>query len=114
MFNGRIYESQTTGGTSTKTIPAFTGTPGETVGDLNVDKWQPTKTYAWGDLVKPPTSNGYYYKCSMAGTSGSNEPKWSTATPFSDGTTQWSVQKMISWKEIGVKAVFKPYGLIQT
>lgn len=53
--------------------------------------WVQSTAYSAGDLVRPPTLNGYIYECTVGGTSGASEPGWGT-TPdgtFSDGTVTW-------------------------
>ena len=38
--------------------------------------WQPDTTYAAGDVIRPPTFQGYVYHCTQAGTTDSTEPTW--------------------------------------
>ena len=40
--------------------------------------WSTSTAYALNDIVMPSTLNGDYYECTTAGTSGANEPTWST------------------------------------
>jgi uncharacterized phage protein (TIGR02218 family) len=44
-----------------------------------------------GDVVKPSTENGRFFKCVTAGTTGSSEPSWDTTVGniTSDGTAEW-------------------------
>jgi hypothetical protein len=55
--------------------------------------WAANHVYAKGDYVRKTTSNGYAYKCTVAGTShGTTEPTWPTTigtTPITDGTVTW-------------------------
>lgn len=53
--------------------------------------WQADTAYSEGDLIVPTTPNGYMYRCTVAGTSGSTEPSWSTTfnTADTDGTAEW-------------------------
>lgn len=47
--------------------------------------------YAVGALVKPATENGFYYECTVAGTSDSSEPTMPTRQDetVTDGTVTW-------------------------
>lgn len=44
-----------------------------------------------GSLVAPTTPNGYWYHCSVAGTSGGSEPAWNTTLggTTTEGTVTW-------------------------
>lgn len=46
--------------------------------------WVASTAYVVGDIVRPTVNNGYFYKCTTAGTSGSSEPTWGTTV---GGTT---------------------------
>lgn len=65
-------------------------------------KWQASTPYRVGAVVFPSVSNGYYYTCSTAGTSGASEPAWPTTTgaTVSNGTVIWKVGGVI-WKSSG-------------
>lgn len=59
------------------------------------DKWKASTVYAVGDVVRPTLNNGYYYKCSTAGTSHTAEPAaWGTTpggtTSEGGGTVVWT------------------------
>ena len=45
-----------------------------------------------GSVVKPPTANDLYYKCTTAGTSASGEPIWNTTVggTTTDGSVVWT------------------------
>lgn len=60
-------------------------------GTFDPDVWTASKEYKVGDCVKPSTYNGYIYKCTLAGTSGTEEPTWVTdmSTSIADGTCHW-------------------------
>lgn len=60
-----------------------------------------TTAYSLGDYVKPAVSNGYYYKCTTAGTSAGTAPTWSTTVgaTVTDGTVTWTVMGKISLVE---------------
>jgi hypothetical protein len=53
--------------------------------------WSGDVAYNLLDMVVPTTSNGHYYECETAGTSGATEPAWPTGyhLTVSDGTVQW-------------------------
>lgn len=115
--NSYIYEA-TTNERSGSTIPNFTGTPGEKVMDISPlpKTWSANTAYAVGDLVIPTDSGHYYYKCTIAGTSGMVEPKWSEGTgkPVTDGTVTWMEHHVQVWIEIAAEAKFKEFGSISS
>lgn len=95
--NGFIYEA-TVAGTAAGSEPSFPTTEGNTVTDGGVT-WTCRKRSLWvasvarvvGDMVRPTTSNGLVYRCTVAGTSSGSEPTWPT-TPgatVTDGTVTW-------------------------
>lgn len=51
--------------------------------------------YGLGQQIVPVALNGYIYECTVAGTSGSSAPAYSTTlnATFSDGTVTWTVKK---------------------
>lgn len=53
--------------------------------------WVAETAYIVGDVVHPPTGNGFVYECITGGTSGVGEPAWGTSqdAEFSDGTVTW-------------------------
>ncbi len=53
--------------------------------------WAQNTSYSLGALVMPTTLNGYQYKCTGAGTSGTEEPEWPTTIggTVTDGTVTW-------------------------
>lgn len=61
------------------------------------DIWKLSTVYAVGDIVHPTVNNGYYYKCTTAGTSHSSEPTWLTVvggtTSEGGGTVVWTCYK---------------------
>ena len=54
--------------------------------------WAAATAYALGDLVISVTSNGFWYECTTAGTSGAAEPTWPTTAGGTvvDGTATWT------------------------
>jgi hypothetical protein len=55
--------------------------------------WSATTAYAVGQIVQPTSAaaTGLWYRCSLAGTSGTSEPAWGTVLgrATSDGTCAW-------------------------
>lgn len=53
--------------------------------------WQPSTDYTVGQIVRAPgMPTGHIAKCTTAGTSSEEEPKWTDGT-VTDGTVKWSV-----------------------
>jgi hypothetical protein len=54
--------------------------------------WSTGVTHNLLDMVVPTTSNGHYYECRTAGTSGTTQPAWPTGyhLTVTDGTVQWT------------------------
>jgi hypothetical protein len=63
----------------------------------NISAWTANTAYSLGTFVRPTTKNGFVYKCTTAGTSGSTEPSWSTVEggTVTDGTVVWTCYKPI-------------------
>lgn len=87
-------------GTTTTIDEEFETTNGITKLDTTKqvpDVWKASTVYAVGDEVHPTTNNGYYYKCSTAGTSHTTEPTWGTTvggtTSEGGGTVVWTCYK---------------------
>lgn len=57
--------------------------------------WTATTSYVLGDVIYPPTPNGYVYECVIAGDSGGLEPAWATVQDdtFNDGTVTWKAHE---------------------
>ncbi len=53
--------------------------------------WQASTAYSVGQIISPSASNGHFYQCTVAGTSGGTPPSsWPTdGSTFSDGTVTW-------------------------
>lgn len=62
----------------------------------NRSEWKASQSYRLNSVVVPTTSNGHFYSCTAAGTSGATAPAWPTGTngTVTDGT--------VTWKEGGV------------
>jgi hypothetical protein len=58
----------------------------------NPPAWSSQTDYPLGATVRPTTWNGYYYVCTLEGTSGSSEPTWPTTNgeTVSDGSGTWT------------------------
>lgn len=54
--------------------------------------WVTLTAYTTISYVVPVTANGFYYKCTVAGTTGASEPTWPTTvgTTVVDGTATWT------------------------
>ncbi|WKG28855.1 right-handed parallel beta-helix repeat-containing protein [Priestia aryabhattai] len=113
IYSGtKIYEAQNTG-ISASDSPEFSFNFNATIMDTKgIPAWSP-KGVKVGDKVMPNTPNGFYYECITAGNTSDKEPMWvATVNPISDGTVVWKPMKVIVWKNIGDKAVFNLYGII--
>ncbi|MOA05399.1 hypothetical protein D3C78_1249950 [compost metagenome] len=53
--------------------------------------------------------------CTVAGTSGTNEPTWSTTNGIatSDSGVVWMTYRIAKWQESGVSVNFRPFGKIE-
>lgn len=114
--NGHYFEC-VVGGTSAVNHPAFsTAVAGEITYDLNGHtKWTASYVYDLNDIViKTNGDMTYYYKCIIAGTSGTTEPAWNDieGATLIDGSVHWYVYKTIQWKERGTSCFFTPFGNI--
>lgn len=59
--------------------------------------WVADTEYAVGDLIIPITRNGHRFKCTTPGTSGDEEPEWSTLREISIDDNS------IVWEEAGIE-----------
>jgi hypothetical protein len=64
--------------------------------DGEVPAWAAETEYAEGDRVHPVTPNGYYYRCTVAGTSSTGEPTWPTTPELTvtDGGVTWRCERV--------------------
>lgn len=74
--------------------------------------WVKETGYSLDDIVIPTTENDFYYKCTTAGTSGTDEPTWNTV----DGeTTEDPTGDTLIWTtyayEVGQVAGFFGWGI---
>jgi hypothetical protein len=74
--------------------------------------WSASTAYTINDTVRPTVYNGYYYIASKDGTSGANQPTWSTSDPVTDGGVTWTPFKIPdAWSAstaYAVDAVIRP------
>lgn len=70
--------------------------------------WAITTAYVVGDQVLPPTANGFYYKCTTAGTTAGSPPVFPTTigTTVTDGTVTWTCWGNTATGNIPTTAVF--------
>lgn len=69
-------------------------------------KWNASNKYLFGAIVTPKTvpaspDGGHYYRCTVAGTSGSSEPSWptTTGTAVTDGSITWVESGDMIWQK---------------
>jgi len=60
--------------------------------------WVAAHAYSLGDWIVPTTSNGHYYECTTAGTSGASQPEWPT-----NGTTVGDGAGALVWTDRGTQ-----------
>ncbi len=90
LTTGRVYQASCDAqlgsfrcGVKLTTIPNWTASTAYTVSNDN-DK-------RLGSIVKPTVDNGYYYKCTVAGTSSGSQPSWTAVEGALniDGAVTW-------------------------
>jgi phage-related protein len=61
-------------------------------GNDSATTWTQSTAYTVGDIVKPTSVNGHYYRCTTAGTSDATEPTWTTiiGNTVTDGSVTWT------------------------
>jgi len=66
--------------------------PISTIPNNHTSAWIVTTAVAVGQHVAPTTENGFYYKATVAGTTGGSEPTWPTVLGGTvvDGTVTWT------------------------
>lgn len=113
--NTHYYTCQIAG-TSAPTEPDFKLSAGSLTKDLkNVDTWSRNFYYEVDQIVLPLQENGCYYICKTEGNAGNSEPTWKTTDgeEVLDGTLIWITRRIVSWKESGISAKFRPFGKIE-
>ena len=58
--------------------------------------WRPSIAYGVGEFVVPTSANGHYYEVTTAGTAGTTQPTWPTASAAT------VTQDGVTYKEAGV------------
>lgn len=110
-----VYEAIFPGNTAPAPIE-FKGFSGEVVMDINqnVGVWAPNKAYQKDEVIKADGLDGIYFTCTVAGISASTEPQWNTniAQTTRDNSVVWTTNRLLTWKKIGNRAEFKPFGKI--
>jgi hypothetical protein len=112
--NGMYYKC-TTAGTSAGTAPTWSTTSGATIQDNGgATTWAATTAYTVGQTVIPATSNGYYYVCTTAGTTGGTAPTWPTTSgaTISDASVVWTAYVIPVWTAY-VAPIWTTYQAIQ-
>lgn len=113
--NGHYYECIVSG-TSAVIEPSLPISSGGSVYDLyGYTIWQASYNYSLDDIVISTVGDkSYYYKCIVAGTSGTTEPSWrnTAGTTNTDGSCQWYAYKTVIWEEKGISCEFIPFGTV--
>jgi len=98
VLTGMIYTCSTAG-TSTSTEPAWDTTGTAVTSDNNVSVWSSGLSVIVGKCVKPVTANGYYYRCTVAGTTGGTGPAWDAfiGASVSDNSATWEAYQIVTF-----------------
>lgn len=113
--NGHCYECIQSG-YSAPYEPAWLVAALTTTEDTrNKTVWAPSTFYELNEIVVPSVPNDRFYVCTVSGTSGTEEPAWSTANGVatSDNGAVWMTYRIVKWRECGVSANFRPFGKIE-
>lgn len=94
-------------------LNSLSGTPGSTADEpgylleIATDKWLADTPAALDDYVLPTRPNGYVYKCTTAGTTGSTEPAWPTTLTqtVGDGFAVWTCEQVFSFERFFKAAI---------
>lgn len=80
--------------------------------DYNVHpKWRSGTAYTNTNYVIPKNFNGYYYQCTVAGTSGASEPSWPER---SGATVTDGIVTPVTWTWGGRLRTLRPLTALQT
>lgn len=112
--NGHIYTCSQAG-YSGIVEPIFPLTAGAQVEDTRGrTAWSPLAVRSLSELVMPSAPNGFFYVSVVAGRTGTAEPPWTVVNGSSvnDGEVVWHAYKVAKWKEAGISAHFRPFGMI--
>lgn len=102
--HGATSTTQITYGTGVGDFVTFNaeGWSGRPNGGKNGQNWGAGWPYVVGDMVEPPTANGFAYKVTAAGTSGATQPAW-------PGTVGSSVTANgVTYKNVGATTATQP------
>lgn len=114
--NSHYYIAQTAGTTGV-VEPDFPLTANATVKDVKfATLWTRNQYYNVNDMILPNSDNGYWYLCQTAGNANNEfEPNWPTVEgqTITDGNVLWIAHRIITWKESGTSANFRPFGKIE-
>ncbi|MDD3493454.1 MAG: hypothetical protein PHZ19_08180 [Candidatus Thermoplasmatota archaeon] len=81
---------------------------------LSPQPWAKNTAYKVGDVVHPTVLNGYFYKCTAAGTShATTEPTWPTTVggTVTDNTVTWTCIAMGDKENLAAVQQFHTYGV---
>lgn len=98
--NGLIWVTTNSGMTG-NVEPSWTGNIGDQITEQpDYPAWAASTAYDVGDKIMPSTSNGFFYECATAGTSGETEPTWPTSNgeTIADGTVEWTARAIVTWE----------------
>lgn len=74
------------------------GTNGSTINPnaATASEWATGVQYEEGDYIKPTSDNEYFYRVTVGGTTGGNEPAWTTTegNVITDGTVEYTAIKI--------------------
>ena len=105
LFNWDTDENPTTEQDYQNAVKNWTETEMNLVDAL---LWQPTTEYATGNIVKTPSlPSQYVLRCAEAGTSGSTEPDYSSASvgdTVTDGSVEWVIVSLATGNAADVDA----------
>lgn len=100
-YNGFYYQAATssgTGGISAVSEPSFPSDQDETVTDETATVWSAAATVTSGDVYEPTARNGYLFKATNSGTTGSTEPSWDLGgNDTTDNDVTWAAYEIITW-----------------
>ncbi len=110
-YFGKAFTESVTPLTRLKSSAALQRVMENITADYNVHpKWRSGTLYTAGAFVIPTNFNGFYYQCTVAGTSGTSEPTWPLGiTPYTE-TTGTGVQ----WTKSGRVRTLRPLTTLQT
>jgi prepilin-type N-terminal cleavage/methylation domain-containing protein len=110
-YFGKAFTESVTPLTRLKSSAALQRVMENITADANVyPKWRSGATYTSASYVIPTNFNGFYYQCTVAGTSGTSEPTWPLGNAPYTETTGTGVQ----WTKSGRLRTLLPLLTLQT